>query len=87
MTCNLQVMFAKLNDYHHFIKLRRGLSAAVFGDASSRGSTPMFGARYFRKCVKRQRTRSSAPGPSCGNRSWALTRCPVSLSTIASFTE
>src|ERR1700677_3227729 len=41
---------------------------------------------YFRKCVKRQRTSSSAPGPSCGSKSCFLTRCPVSLSTIASFT-
>jgi len=83
MTCNLQVIFVNLNDNHHFIRPHRGLSVPTFGATRvPRGAKPGWRG-YFRKCVKRQRTRSSAPGPSCGNRSWALTRCPVSLSTIA----
>src|SRR6267142_4565800 len=64
----------ELNDYHHFTWL-------CCADGKRSGSPS-----YFLKCVKRQRISSSAPGPSCGCKSWVLTRCPVSLSTMASFT-
>src|SRR6476620_3406418 len=74
MTCNLQVMIGQLNDHHHFTWL-------CCADSKRSGSPS-----YFLKCVKRQRISSSAPGPSCGCKSWVLTRCPVSLSTMASFT-
>src|SRR5467141_3236726 len=95
MTCSLQVMFAETSrshDSHHFkrqggsLHQSHGVSSGRPRDMPPLRPKAGFASPYFLKYVKRQRTSSSAPGPSCGNKSWALTRCPVSLSTIASFT-
>src|SRR5882724_12991220 len=94
MTCSLQVMFtdtSRSNDRHHFKRQGGSLHSHGVNSGRPRDMPPLrsnagLASPYFLKYVKRQRTSSSAPGPSCGSKSRALTRCPVSLSTIASFT-
>src|SRR5712672_1248380 len=91
MTCKMQVTFTDrslLNYDRHLTQRHQRFRRAgwAWRQTDAAAKIRFCVSAYLRKCVKRHRTSSSAPGPACGSRSSARTRCPVSLSTMASFT-